>query len=871
MRLKKSKIRKYEGGGFASATGIGMEMPSPVQEIELEEKDKAKRFSNVATTTTKGAALGASVGSAIPGVGTAVGAVVGGVAGAAVGLITNRKEEKKRQELNKEREAANEEMKQANLSNWRKYANAEDTYNIQRAQDTGYDVMGNTNAQFYKTGGRLSKVYAFRDGGLSRSEDFGSSDKPYPSVNSGDFAGGHRSYPIPTKADAIDALRLAGLHGRSDVVAKVHAKYPGLGKDKYPDGGKIETKKDVVLPKAFETPIPKDLPLVKPEVKKPQAPKAPEKTYSTVKIGDKTVNLSRNEHEYLKQFGDNVGSRNAALWEMMGVDDSKNTYHAGSESFNKKEEFKNKAIDLYNEGYKADRSTQAPTTYAAYSAANTNSAIDNKTTLNTKTEKYLGKTSSDLSEAAVNNAAQKSVTEGGGTYTGSDFNPADSQKLVGEPGYVAPTTTEETVPVMRNGGNLYLKGGRLSQLSDNTYQAEGNTHEQGGIRLTPNAEIEGKETVTDNGNSLFVASANLRNPATGNTFAKDDASISKKIGKFENRNDKASQNALKMLETKKSNLQMIQQSMNGDKTGTTMRNGGRLSINKYPDGSMLYKTQVANPSTGLDTAGGGGPSLDMGGYQGGVDMQTGAAKTMSSTGTITPSFKGGGGGGGGGAMAGALPGMINKVGQAVTNYGTSFLEYANQKKQIKKLEALKIPDPILQSYQNLGRQSMDVDKANINRDVAAANVGADRGLTDSNVAAAVKAANLSKGLQAKAEVNQAERNVNQQIANQESQVNQQTQAGNNAMLMAKQQAEFQKKADIINMKGEAFSKLMENIRTGQNTARQERHVNTQYGLDAYKLNDEQRAGLNKYMQQNNNTLYGGKKFAKGGRLSKMYC
>ena len=65
-------------------------------------------------------------------------------------------------------------------------------------------------------------------GGLSRSKDYGSKSNPYPSVKSGDFTGGHRSYPIPTKADAIDALRLAGLHGRSDVRAKVYAKYPDL-------------------------------------------------------------------------------------------------------------------------------------------------------------------------------------------------------------------------------------------------------------------------------------------------------------------------------------------------------------------------------------------------------------------------------------------------------------------------------------------------------------------------------------------------------------------------------------------------------------------------------------------------------------------
>lgn len=68
-----------------------------------------------------------------------------------------------------------------------------------------------------------------RYGGLT-SKDRGSSKHPYPSVASKDFAGGNRSYPIPTKADAIDALRLAGLHGRSDVRSKVYSKYPELRK-----------------------------------------------------------------------------------------------------------------------------------------------------------------------------------------------------------------------------------------------------------------------------------------------------------------------------------------------------------------------------------------------------------------------------------------------------------------------------------------------------------------------------------------------------------------------------------------------------------------------------------------------------------------
>ena len=69
-----------------------------------------------------------------------------------------------------------------------------------------------------------------RLGGGLTSKDRGSSKHPYPSVSSKDFAGGGRSYPIPTKADAVDALRLASLHGRSDVKAKVYNKYPSLRK-----------------------------------------------------------------------------------------------------------------------------------------------------------------------------------------------------------------------------------------------------------------------------------------------------------------------------------------------------------------------------------------------------------------------------------------------------------------------------------------------------------------------------------------------------------------------------------------------------------------------------------------------------------------
>lgn len=94
------------------------------------------------------------------------------------------------------------------------------------------DVWGSPEIQkWYRTSPyvkhRLGGRCKLRNGGLT-SKDRGSSKHPYPSVSSKDFAGGDRSYPIPTKADAVDALRLAGLHGRSDVKTKVYNKYPEL-------------------------------------------------------------------------------------------------------------------------------------------------------------------------------------------------------------------------------------------------------------------------------------------------------------------------------------------------------------------------------------------------------------------------------------------------------------------------------------------------------------------------------------------------------------------------------------------------------------------------------------------------------------------
>lgn len=212
-----------------------------------------QRLAGTLGAAGQGAAAGASVGGPI-------GAIVGGVAGlgSAIGgwLGGNRKAKRKARRLNREAREANERA----LSSFEERANtidAQNDFNILAnfsayggPLEFGSGAIGYELDNRYLNNQEMSAISkqrltslpnsfqalpgmnaynAFAEGGgLSREKNYGSKKKPYPSVPSGDFAGPHRSYPIPTKADARDALRLAGLHGNESVRRKVLAKYPSL-------------------------------------------------------------------------------------------------------------------------------------------------------------------------------------------------------------------------------------------------------------------------------------------------------------------------------------------------------------------------------------------------------------------------------------------------------------------------------------------------------------------------------------------------------------------------------------------------------------------------------------------------------------------
>lgn len=224
-----------------------------------------QRITNTIGAAGQGAAAGASVGGPI-------GAIVGGVVGlgsSLAGWLTgNRKAKKKAKKLNQQAKEANEramssfELRADNIDK-------QNDFNLLANYSAFGGVLGGgaidyelaTKALNNKQLDAMSKFrmpsmpnsfevsefgvdYFAKGGNLSRDKDYGSKKKPYPMVPADDFAGPHRSYPIPTKANARDALRLAGLHGDSSVRAKVLAKYPSLRKKAF--GGELFNTNSII-------------------------------------------------------------------------------------------------------------------------------------------------------------------------------------------------------------------------------------------------------------------------------------------------------------------------------------------------------------------------------------------------------------------------------------------------------------------------------------------------------------------------------------------------------------------------------------------------------------------------------------------------
>jgi hypothetical protein len=99
----------------------------------------------------------------------------------------------------------------------------------------------------------------------------------------------------------------------------------------------------------------------------------------------------------------------------------------------------------------------------------------------------------------------------------------------------------------------YLKGGRLKRISSSAAVVEGRAHENGGVLLDKNTEVEGGETILKDKEGTFVFSEALG-------FAKEHKKIANMIGRLEKKPKKeATLNAIKRLKDKEQKLKYHQE------------------------------------------------------------------------------------------------------------------------------------------------------------------------------------------------------------------------------------------------------------------------------------------------------------------------
>ena len=96
------------------------------------------------------------------------------------------------------------------------------------------------------------------------------------------------------------------------------------------------------------------------------------------------------------------------------------------------------------------------------------------------------------------------------------------------------TTPTNTSNANQTGGTIPVQGGILKKLSSTGIQAKGNTHDEGGIMLDKDTEIEDKEGVHNINNETIISSNVLENKETNNSFAKDMTKLEKDKGHYEN-------------------------------------------------------------------------------------------------------------------------------------------------------------------------------------------------------------------------------------------------------------------------------------------------------------------------------------------------
>ncbi|HMT01760.1 MAG TPA: hypothetical protein PKD00_00380, partial [Burkholderiales bacterium] len=80
-----------------------------------------------------------------------------------------------------------------------------------------------------------------------------------------------------------------------------------------------------------------------------------------------------------------------------------------------------------------------------------------------------------------------------------------------------------------------VEGGALEQVSSSGKKIHGRSHQEGGVLLNDEIEVEGREGIHDIDGETVISSATLENPETGNDFAAEMLELEEKKGYLEQR------------------------------------------------------------------------------------------------------------------------------------------------------------------------------------------------------------------------------------------------------------------------------------------------------------------------------------------------
>ena len=149
-----------------------------------------------------------------------------------------------------------------------------------------------------------------------------------------------------------------------------------------------------------------------------------------------------------------------------------------------------------------------------------------------------------------------------------------------------------------------IKGGKADPLASDTVIMKGKTHEQGGIHLSPDVEVEHDEVIKGNKvySDTLKTSKGITYADQAKKYAKERGELETNLKSLKGLERNSAKRKIEILNSKEENLFKEQQMKNGNKGGTKFEEGGEPSgFAKALEAGLPYLDNVVNAGLTLFT------------------------------------------------------------------------------------------------------------------------------------------------------------------------------------------------------------------------------------------------------------------------------